>query len=237
MNDKIKIKLAQAYKILSALNFDDHTYTHLSSRSAEADSFYIYPFGLRFEEATEDNLMKVDFDGNVLEGNEFQYNKTGYNIHSIIYKIRPDINSVFHIHTPAIVAVSVCKKGLMPISQWALHFYEQIAYHDYDSLSLNKNQASQLASDLGDKYTMLMRNHGSLTCGKTIYEAMFYTYHLEQAAKTQIALLSMNQEYITPLDEICKKTVSDLLNFEKNLGKRDWDAWIRMIDKNCNIYN
>ena len=47
MQNKTKLKLAQAYRILAKLHMDDHTYTHLSVRSEDKKSFYIYPFGLK----------------------------------------------------------------------------------------------------------------------------------------------------------------------------------------------
>lgn len=226
--------LAFAYQLLSHLNLDDHTYTHLSSRTPEGDSFYIYPFGLCFEEVTPECLLKVSLEGDILEGEEYQYNRTGYVIHGNIYKNRPDIQSVFHIHTPEIVSVSACQEGLLPISQWALHFYGQIAYHDYDSLSLDQNQGDRLVQDLGDKLTMLLRNHGSITCGKTIQEAMFYTYHLQQACKTQCLALSQNHPLIMPDEKICQKSVKDLLSFEPDLGRRDWEAWKRLLQARKN---
>jgi ribulose-5-phosphate 4-epimerase/fuculose-1-phosphate aldolase len=231
-NAEIKKNLAYAYRINSYLGLDDHTYTHLSSRSAEGDSFYIYPFGLRFEEVTPDTLLKVDFDGQVLEGKEEQYNKTGYVIHGNIYKAREDINSIFHTHTPATAAVSAMKQQLMWTSQWALHFYGKVAYHDYDSLALNHDQGDQLVEDLGDKYVMLMCNHGALMCGRTVHEAMFYTYHLEQACKTQcLALAAGKENLIEPAKEICEKTVQDIHGFEKDIGMRDWKAWTKLIDR------
>lgn len=229
-NDQRKRELVQAYHLLSYLKLDDHTYTHLSCRSEEGDSFYIYPFGLRFEEVDEQYLMKISLTGEILEGQEYQYNRTGYIIHGHIYEARPDIKTIFHIHTPEIVAVSACEKGLMPLSQWALHFYDQVAYHKYDSLALENLQGDQLTRDLGNKYTLLLRNHGSVTCGRTIQEAMFYTYHLQQACKTQCLTLSMNQQLIIPDEAICRKAVSDLLTFEKDLGNRDWAAWMKLLE-------
>lgn len=232
MSDEIKKNLVYAYKILEKLGLDDHTYTHLSARPKGADFYYIFPFGYRFEEVTENSLLKVSLDGEILEGSEYQYNKTGYIIHGSIYKARSDINSVFHLHTIATVAVSAMKNGLLPISQWALHFYKKVAYHKYNSLALNADEhGNDLIADLQDKYVMFFRNHGFIACGKTIEEAMFYSYHLEQACKTQIAALSCNQELIIPDDATCKKANDDLLSFEENLGARDWQAWVRWIDK------
>lgn len=226
----IKQDLAAAYQIIAKLGLDDHTYTHLSARPAGADFYYIFPFGLRFSEVTEDILLKVSLDGEVLEGSEYEYNKTGYVIHGSIYKQRKDLNAVFHLHTVPNVAVSAMKQGLMPISQWALHFYGQVSYHNYNSLALDEQtQGNTLANDLADKNIMFLRNHGTICCGKTIHEAMFYSYHLELACQTQIAALSSGAELIIPDEQTCRKTNDDLLKFEKDLGRRDWEAWLRYI--------
>lgn len=228
----IKTNLAHAYQILAKLGMDDHTYTHLSARAEEKNCYYINPFGLRFSEITKDNLLKVTMDGKIIEGQEFQYNKTGYVIHGNIYKARPELNAIFHLHTIASVAVSAMKKGLMPISQWALHFYNQVNYHEYNSLVLDSStQGSNLVDDLGDKNILLLRNHGMITCGKTIHEAMFYCYHLELACKTQVAALSSREELIIPNKEICEKSNHDLLSFEEDLGARDWQAWVLFVKK------
>lgn len=229
---EIKKNLVYAYKIIGKLGLDDHTYTHLSARSADKNHYYIFKFGLRFSEVEIHHLLKIDMNGNIIEGEEFNYNKTGYVIHSTIYKNRPDINSIFHLHSPYSVAISSLKIGLTPSSQWALHFYGKISYHNYNSLALDENEhGKKLVQDLKDNYVMLLKNHGSLMCGRTIHESMFYTHHLELACKTQILAMSTGAEIEMPNEEICKKSVNDLLNFEKDLGRRDWDAWVRYIDK------
>merc|ERR1712080_431228 len=85
---------------------------------------------------------------------------------------------------------------------------------------------------LDDKYIMFLRNHGTLTCGKTIHEAMFYTNHLESACKVQInALKAGLDNLIIPDKVICEKSNHDLLNFEKDIGLRDWIALKRKIIK------
>lgn len=229
---EIKKNLAFAYQIIAKLGLDDHTYTHLSARPAGADYYYIYPFGLRFGEVETDNLLKVSLTGEILQGEEYQYNQTGYVIHGNIYQARPDLNSIFHLHTVATVAVSTMREGLLPISQWALHFYQQIAYHDYNSLSLDYQlHGKALINDLADKKLIFLRNHGYIACGATIWETMFYCHHLEYACKTQIAALSSNQDLIIPSAEICRQAHQDLINFEQDLGRRDWEAWIRWLEQ------
>jgi ribulose-5-phosphate 4-epimerase/fuculose-1-phosphate aldolase len=226
----LKNDLALAYNILGHLKWDDHTYTHLSARDiSNPDAYYIYPFGMRFDEVTAKTLLNVTLDGAILEGNEYQYNRTGYILHGGIYAKRPDINAIFHLHTPESVAVSALEEGLLPISQWALHFYQRLGYHSYDSLALDELQQSPLTTDLANHNVLFLRNHGFITCGRTIQEAMFYTYHLQKACETQCHILAMGKKYITPPKEVCEKTVLDLLSFEKNLGQRDWEAWKRLM--------
>ncbi len=55
--------------------------------------------------------------------------------------------------------------------------------------------------------------------------------HLEQACKTQCLAYSTNQELILPSQEICKKSVQDLLSFEEDLGKRNWIAWLNLLKR------
>lgn len=224
--------LAMAYQILAHLNMDDHTYTHLSLRAQNANEYFIYPFGQRFDEVSPNELLQVSLDGSIIQGNEYQYNKTGYIIHGNIYKARPDVQAVFHLHTPSSVAVSSMECGLQPISQWSLHFYNQVAYHSYNSLALDSSvHGSDLVKDLGIHKTMLMRSHGMLTCGSTIMEALFRTYHLEMACRVQCLTMQSSQKIVEIPKAICEKTVKDLLSFEKNLGERDWHAWVRKIKK------
>lgn len=233
MDSEIKRKLSICYKILAQQRMDDLTYTHLSARSSKRDSFFIYPFGMLFSEVSGNALLEVSLDGEILSGKEQQYNKTGYIIHGNIYKSRPDINSVFHLHTPAGIAVSTMKFGLLPISQFALHFYNRLSYHEYNSLALdNDEHGSDIVKDLGKNKVMLLRNHGTITSGTTIEEAMFFTHHLEQACRVQIQALSAGYEnLIIPDKKICEKAVSDLLSFEKNLGERDFKALERNLNQ------
>lgn len=229
---KLRIQLAAAYRILADQKMDDLTYTHLSARLPGENTYFIYPFGLFFEEVTASNLLKVSLDGDVLEGSEKQYNQTGYVIHGSIYKQRPDINAVFHLHTPAGIAVSAMECGLLPLSQFSLHFYNRLAYHAYDSLALDyKRQGQQLAHDLGDKKAMLLANHGTLTCGETLHEAYLYMHFLEQSCRVQCAALAGGQQLILPSHKVCEQAAQDLRQFEEDFGIRDWGALLRRIER------
>ena len=224
--------LAAAYRILAQRQMDDLTYTHLSARVQGEDAYFIYPFGMLFEEVTASSLLKVSLTGEILEGEEFQYNQTGYVIHGSIYQARPDINAVFHLHTTAGVAVSAMDCGLLPLSQFSLHFYNRMGYHGYDSLALDyRHQGHKLAQDLGAHKALILRNHGTLTCGATVPEAFLYMHFLEQSCRVQCAAMASGQALATLPSDLCEKAAKDLRAFEPAFGERDWMALIRKLEK------
>ncbi len=228
----IKQDLANAYKIFAYLGMDDLTYTHLSARDPNRDVFYIHPLGQLFAEVTRESLLTVSMDGEVLEGVEAQYNQTGYAIHSSIYKARPDVHAIFHLHTLNGVAVSAMQCGLLPISQFSFHFHNRIAYHAYDSLVLDgASQGQGLIKDLDMYKALFLQNHGTLTCGETLQEAFFYAYYLEKACKVQCLALASGQALIYPSPEVCERAALDMRAFEKDLGQRDWQGLLRIIGK------
>lgn len=230
---KVRENLAAAYNIISALEMGDLVYTHISARVAGEKNFYICKFGDHFAEVTPETLMHVDFDGRMVGSGEKNINQTGFVIHRAIYAARHDINTIFHLHTEASIAVSIMKCGLKPLSQFSYPFFNRISYYEYDSLALNaEKQGQDLASALGSKNkNMLLRNHGSLTCGSTMCEAFFYTRFLENACRVQCKAMSSRQELIIPKTEICEQAAQDMFGFENPLGKKEWEAAKRIYLK------
>lgn len=224
MTDILKDDLALAHRAVAHFGWDDLTYTHLTARQPGAQDYYIGTFGKLFAQIQAQDLLHVDFSGAILSG-PGTYNPTGHAIHHSIYRHRGDVNAIFHLHTPANVAISALECGLLPLSQWALHFYERIGYHDYDSLVLTPEKAeAKMVDDLGHHPVLILRNHGVVICGTTIAEAFYYAHHFEQACKTQLLIQATGQNAIGPQDTTCLEARKDLLSFEPNRGTRDWHA-------------
>lgn len=229
--NSLRFKLASAFQLCALKGWDNWTYTHISARLPGQQSFLINPFNLLYKDVTPKSLVEVDM---MLPPETYfdVVNPTGVYIHKAIYQKRPDINAIFHLHTPHGVAVSTMECGLLPLSQFALHFYDRVSIHRYDSLVLDeKEQTEQLAHDLDQNFTMLLENHGTITSGRTIEEAFFYTHHLEEACRVQCLTLSCNVPYVKLDSEVCKKASADLLGFEKNIGSRDWQAAQTLISQ------
>ena len=95
-----RVDLAALYRLFVRYGWTDLIYTHISARVPDEDQHYlINPFGPMFDEMTASNLIKVDFDGNVLDGSGEDYNEAGHLIHTAVLKARPDVNFVLHTHS------------------------------------------------------------------------------------------------------------------------------------------
>lgn len=228
MTYTIKQQCVLAYQICAKWGVDEGTYTHISMRDDQEGGFWIKPHGLLFEEVNVDNLVLMGLDGQLKSGHTGDENITGTNIHGGIYRHRPDVVAVIHLHTPATVAISSDPKGLRMLSQWALHFYQSVGLHAYDSLALSDSQGDNLARDLAERRVCLMAHHGFVAVGTTMAEALYHVHHFEHAAKAQVMMSEAALANEIP-EDICLRASRDLLGFEKNLGERDFAAAIRML--------
>lgn len=183
---KARCDLAALYRLVRMHGWDDLFFTHISMRvPGEPNHFLINPFGLLYEDVTASNMVKVDEEGNVLPPSKYGINPAGFTIHSAIHEARPEVNVALHLHSDAGVAVAAQKDGLLPISQLAMNIMSDVAYHDYEGLALESEEKARLVADLGGKNTMILRNHGTLSCGEHPFQAYLRIYLLERACKVQ----------------------------------------------------
>lgn len=179
--------LALAYRLFDQFGWHELIYNHITVRvPGEEDRFLINPFGLMYREICASNLVKVDVDGRV-HGRPARINPAGFVVHSAVHSCRPDAHAVIHSHTTAGQAVSCQPQGLLPLSFTSLFFHDRIAYHDIEGITLDRDECSRIARDLGRCNAMILRNHGLLTCGPTLAHAFHLHYQLQRACEVQIA--------------------------------------------------
>ena len=234
----MRVDLAACYRVADEFGFSDIIWNHITAKVPGSEYFLINRFGLRYDEVTASNLVKIDVVGNVIDPgsatSEEDINITGFIIHSAVHAARPDIRCVMHSHSPGGQAVSVLKKGLMPMINDVMSFHNRIAYHDYEGLSVDTAERARLAADLGDKNAMILRNHGLLTCGETVGEAFMLMYYLERGCKLQMQVLASGQEIQMPSDELLVAASTEMQRFP--YGKYEWPALVRLIEKNSPDY-
>ncbi len=229
-----RIDLAACYRLLARYNMADLTGTHTSLSVPGSDNkhFLINPHGVLFERVTASSLVKIDSEGNKVMESPFRVNPAGFIIHSAIHMARPDAACVMHTHTTAGMGVSMQAQGLLPASQHACFFTGNIGYHDIDAMAEEIGGRAALARDMGPHRALIMRNHGLLTCGRTVGEAFWLMHTLERACQAQIAALAGG----SPLYPVTAKTSAwfgSLLSekdFSLDRGELSWPGLLDVLD-------
>ncbi len=238
-----KVDLAAAYRLIHRHGMDDSIFTHISARLPGGhDRFLINPYGMRFEEVKASNLVTVDIDGKVIDDPlDLNINPAGFTIHSAIHSARPDVVCVLHTHTVAGVAVSCQQDGLLPLNQWAMQFHGKIAYHTYEGIALDLDERQRLIADLGDKNVFILRNHGLLTCGRSVAEAFKLMFNLERSCRAQLAIQAAGAPVQMPPAGIPEKTAGQYKQgYDRteagNGPDIEWEAFKRMLEHTDSDY-
>ncbi|MEO8280213.1 MAG: class II aldolase/adducin family protein [Ideonella sp.] len=242
---QIRVDLAAAYRLVAMFGWDDLVFTHVSARvpgeggdgDGDGDhAFLINPYGLFFEEITASSLIKVDAEGRPLMDSPFPVNPAGFVIHSAVHEARHEVGCVMHTHTVAGVAVSAQEDGLLPISQQACFPLSSIAYHGYEGLALRDAEKRRLVDDLGTANHLILRNHGLLTCGRSVADAVLSMYRLQRACEVQIAAQAGGRLTLVSQD-IIDGMPAQGLEVSKGLGSRlMWPGLLRRLDRHSPGY-
>ena len=231
-----RVNLSACYHLADHFGMTDIIWNHITAKtSSQKNTFLINNFGLRYDEITASNLLEIDLEGNIIKG-EGKINDTGFIIHGAVHQSRKDLHCVMHTHSRAGLAISCLKEGLNPLIQDAAMFHNRVSYHDWQGMSTESDECVDIAKSLGKNKVMILRNHGLLTCGETIGEAFILMYYLDKACKNQIDIMSMNQEIIKPSDNILEYAVGQYEDPRFSLGKHEWPALLRLLDKKKSIY-
>jgi ribulose-5-phosphate 4-epimerase/fuculose-1-phosphate aldolase len=206
---RVREDLAAFYRLMAHFRMTDLIDTHISARvPGAADHFLINRYGVLFDEMRPQDLVKVDLQGRLVEGQDpatSRINLAGFTVHSAIHEARHDLACVVHTHTPDGIAVSCQAEGLLPISQHALKFYNRIGYHDYEGVALDLDERARLARSLGPHDVMILRNHGLVAAGDSIAKAFHNIMFLERACQAQVKALSGGRALTIPSPQVCQR--------------------------------
>ena len=233
----LRVQLAAAYRMVDYYGWTEQIYGHLTARVPGPEAhFLINPFGLNYDEVTASNLVKINCDGEIVEG-DHTVNRAGFVIHSAVHMANTETHKcVMHTHTRAGMAVAAVKGGLQPISMASTGFYGQLSYHDYEGVSLDTDERERLLDDLGDNSAMILRNHGLLTTGRSVPEAFQRLYRLERSCQVQVDASSSGE--LNLLSDNVARASADGLNTGASMngqaptfGGLEFAAMMRKMDK------
>lgn len=224
--------LAACYRMFYRRGMDDLIYTHLSVRIPDRRDRYLFiGFGDLFDDVTATSLLTVDIEGANAGPTPGAANPAGWIVHRTVFEAVPEAESVMHLHTVPGVAVSAQKCGLLPVNQFAITHAGRIAYHDYAGPGLPPAERETFIRDLGARPMMFLRNHGTLTWGRSIAEAFILMHYLERSCEIQIAAQAGGPLALPP-----KRVIERTAQAGQGTGDPEWaricfEALLRRLDR------
>jgi len=184
---RLRVDLAACYRIFDHLGWTERIYNHITMRLPGPERhFLINPYGLLYGEVTASNLVKIDLEGAIVGPSDWPVNPAGFIIHSAIHAAREDAHCVMHTHTTEGMAVACLREGLSPDNFYGAILDGQVAYHDFEGITVDPDEKSRLVANLGTRNVLILRNHGLLTCGATIPAAFMRLNVVQRACEVQV---------------------------------------------------
>ena len=234
---ELREDLAAAYRLVALYGMTDLVFTHLSVRlpgpkEGSSHRFLVNPYGMLFEEITASSLVEVDAEGAPAQPTAWPVNPAGFVIHSAVHRGRADAACVMHTHTIAGMAVAAQLGGLLPLNQISMEFDGRVATHDYEGVAADDNMSERerFVADLGDKPCMVLRHHGLLTVGRTVAEAFYWMWYLEQSCRIQLAAQSGGVPLAIPSRGTVERTRAQF-STGPTKGWLPWQALRRKLDR------
>ena len=182
-----KQRLAAAFRLFAKFGFDEGVAGHITARDPErSDHFWVNPFGVHFRHIRASDLILVNATGEVVEGNR-SVNIAAFAIHSRIHQARPDVIAAAHSHSLYGKAWASLGRLLDPITQDACAFFEDHAvFQDFTGVVHQTSEGDRIAKALGNHKAAILQNHGLLTVGHTVDEAVWWFVTMDRSCHGQL---------------------------------------------------
>lgn len=182
-----KRRLAAAFRLFGRFGFDEGVAGHITARDPErTDHFWVNPFGMSFKQIRASDLILVDHQGQVVEGT-WPVNRAAFAIHAAIHAARPDVVAAAHSHSRYGRAFSALGRTLAPITQDSCIFHDDhVLFDDYTGVVNDPDEGKRIAAALGEAKAAILVNHGLLTVGQTVDEALFWYVTMERTCEVEL---------------------------------------------------
>jgi L-fuculose-phosphate aldolase len=205
-------KLALTCRILFDAGHDSGLAGQITCRAERPGTYYTQRLGLGFDEISQDNLLLVDEDLNVLEGAGMA--NPANRFHSWVYRARPDVNCIIHTHPLHIVALSMLEVPLTVSHMDICPLFDDCAFlKQWPGVPVGNEEGEIISAALGGKRAILLAHHGQLVACASIEEACVLAALFERAAKLQ--LLAMAAGEIKPIPEALAREAHDWISTPK----------------------
>ena len=225
-----RVRLAACYRIFDYLGWTESIFNHITLRVPGPETiFLINPFGLHYREVMASNLVAVDIHGRPVRPTEHPVNLAGFVTHSAIHGRVHAAHCVMHTHTTTGCAVACLADGLSHDSFYGAPLAGRVAYHDFEGVTVNPDEQERMLANIGDKRVVILRNHGLLTWGETIEEALMWLWLLQRACDVQIAASSAGRMKSLSA-KVLAQTSLEVAAEQPAVCRAMFDALVRRVD-------
>jgi ribulose-5-phosphate 4-epimerase/fuculose-1-phosphate aldolase len=227
-----KVDLAAALRAAALYGLNEGIDNHFSlAVPGRDDRFLINRYGPPWAEMRASDLLTVDHDGTVLDG-DGEWELTAFMIHRGVHLSRSTARCVFHTHMPYATALSMTAGGLdTTASQNAMYFHGHLRRVSYGGHADGAAEGVRIAEAIDEITTaVILEGHGVLVVGIDVPDAWHKLYFLERACRTQVLAQSTGQPLIRVPDTVATHTAAQWEKEARNAGRlfgavrRDLDA-------------
>jgi L-ribulose-5-phosphate 4-epimerase len=166
---------------------------HLSARvPGTTDRVLIQPRDMSRAALTADDLLVVDLDGTVIEGEGPPPAETA--IHTGVYRSRPDVNFVCHGHPTLSTTFSMTDRPLLPMRHFAYKFAAGLPVHPDTTHIRSREQGDAVAATLGAGGACLLRSHGTVVVAQQVQDLLMDCLDIEENARTLLYAIQLGGE-------------------------------------------
>ncbi|QWW69326.1 aldolase [Rhizobium sp. WYJ-E13] len=233
-----RVDLAACLRMAARLGLEEGICNHFSAVvPGHPDLFLVNRLGWAFQEATASSLLICDFDGNVIAGDGVP-EATAFFIHARLHKMSPRVGAAFHTHMPNATALSMVEGDpFVWAGQTALKFYGRVAVDEnYNGLALDEREGDRIATVLGNKDILFMKNHGVMVCAPNIAEAWDDLYYLERAAEVQLKAMSTGRQLIAVPTDIAEQAAKQMRESDPESARLHLESVRRVLDRQAPEY-
>ncbi|MCU1401582.1 MAG: class aldolase/adducin family protein [Acidimicrobiales bacterium] len=213
----LPFRIAAGRRMLYREGCDSNVGGHVSARAETGEGFWVTGFEY-LDETMPANIAMLDFDLEPLIGQHAL--SPAVNFHALIYRLRPDVNAIVHLHSHYISVLSSTGSTVGMYNVAAVLFHdEQVTYFDD-----GHKAHTQVAHDLGDRRVAILQNHGAIIASDTLEHAVIEAMTLEMCARYHLECVAAGGKEIA-LDEV----VGGKTMYRKYFLQHMWDANYRRI--------
>jgi len=173
---------------------------NVSARDPDTNYVVIKPSGVRYEELTFEQIVIVDLEGRIIEGDLKPSVDTA--THLYVYRHRQDVNGVVHTHSTFATAFAALGQPIpVYLTAMADEFGGPIPVGAYAKIG-TEEIGQELVRSIGDSPAILMKNHGVFTVGISVMSAVKAAVMTEDVARTVYYALQMGHPEEIPPEEV-----------------------------------